>query len=46
MAQRLGVANGVVNGLDMLGLIVYHPALGQWYGVAHYAGVGLQSHRS
>jgi hypothetical protein len=31
--QRLGVANDVFNGVGMSGLVAYHPALGQWYGV-------------
>jgi hypothetical protein len=32
-AQQLGVANDVFNGVGMPGLVVCHPALGQWYDV-------------
>jgi hypothetical protein len=32
-AQQLGVANDIFNGVGMSGLVICHPALGQWYSV-------------
>jgi hypothetical protein len=32
-SPRQGVANDVFNDVGMPGLVAYHPALGQWYGV-------------